>query len=109
MAHWAEIEAQGVRIALGEQTLQQTVKTNQLSLYAQENRYEVFVILWEFGNCDVIIADRGAENSVPLDDCISNLNFEKIDSPAKISAMMERILTAFRTMAHLTEAMPPMV
>ena len=109
MAHWAEMEAHGIRIALGGQTPQQTVKTNQLGLYASEDRYEAFVILWEFGNCDVSMADMGAEISVPMEECVHTFCFEEIDSPTKIDAMMESILTAFRTMAHSTEAVPQAV
>ena len=109
VAHWSEIEAQGIRIALGGQTPQQTVKTNQLSLYAQEERYQFSAILGEFGNCDVTLADMEAESSVPVEECVNTLYFEGVDSPAKISAMMEGILTAFRTKARLIEALPPPV
>ena len=106
VTHWSVMEAQGIRLTLAGQTQQQTQKTNQLYLYAQDERYEACINLWEFGHCDVEMCDMRAESSMPREEIFDWLHFEAVDNPSALNAMMGDILLAFRTKALLTEAPP---
>lgn len=79
------IEAQGVVFEFYGETAQQTVKASNLNIsYVQ---YEGTISVWETGDCNVDLANMGADVSEPLDECSSFVEFH-FGAPAELDSAL---------------------
>ena len=72
-AYRNSLEAQDIRFEFYSETVEQTVKASNLNIsYGQ---YEGTVRVWETGDCNIDLADIGADVSEPLNECCSFVEF----------------------------------
>ena len=68
-ANHPALETKGITFEFYGDTIEQTVKTNNLNFtYA---RYECRICLWETGDCNMTLADRGTGASESSEECFS--------------------------------------
>ncbi len=84
-AHRGSLEAQGIVFEFYGETAEQTVKACNLNIgYGQ---YEAGICVWETGNCNIDLADMGADAFEPLDKCSSFVEFH-FDAAAELDAAL---------------------
>ena len=67
--HRSTLEAEGIALQFQSETVEQTIKANQLSL--TYGRYEGCIYVWERGDGNIELVDMEANSSAPLEECSS--------------------------------------